>query len=177
MFRDLLAAVRAEASGERARDSVAAVSRFHRVQSSPGFDAAAAWLAAEIEAIGLTPERDEVPGDGRTRYLGILMPQGWECARARAVLEDGGTTEVLCDTDVHPLTVVLRIPDGALLKNHTITKVWHNADVYPDPLSLCGTGPVPLNGCLVANPTLSKGKDKIWTITVRTLTNGWFTGG
>jgi hypothetical protein len=77
----------------------------------------------------------------------------------------------------HPLTVVLRIPDGALLKTHTITNVWHNADVYPDPLSLCGTGPVPLNGCLVEKPTLSKGKDKIWTITVRTLTNGWFTGG
>lgn len=108
MFRDLLVAVRAEASGERARESVAAVSRFHRVQSSPGFDAAAAWLEGEIAAIGLTPERDEVSGDGRTRFLGILMPQGWECARARAVLEDGAGSEVLCDTDVHPLAVVLR---------------------------------------------------------------------
>lgn len=108
MFRDLLAAVRAEASGERARDSVAAVSRFHRVQSSPGYDAAAAWLEGELRAIGLVPERDEVPGDGRTRRLGILMPQGWECARARAVLEDGGDSQVLCDTDVHPLAVVLR---------------------------------------------------------------------
>jgi hypothetical protein len=78
----------------------------------------------------------------------------------------------------HPLTVVLRIPDGALLKNHTITKVWHNADQYPDPLALCGTNAVPLNGCLVEKPSLSgKGKDKFWTITVKTLTNGWFTGG
>ena len=108
MFRDLLTAVRSEASGGRARDSVAAVSRFHRVQSSPGFDAAAAWLEGELAAIGLVPERDEASGDGRTRHLGILMPQGWECTRARAVLEDGGVTAVLCDTDVHPLAVVLR---------------------------------------------------------------------
>ena len=78
----------------------------------------------------------------------------------------------------HPLTVILQIPDGALLKSHTITKVWHNADQYPDPLSLCGTAPVPLNGCLVQKPALSgKGNNKFWTITVKTLTNGWFTGG
>jgi len=79
----------------------------------------------------------------------------------------------------HPMTVVLRIPDALLLKSQTLTKVWHNADQYPNPLSLCGSGPVPLNGCLVENPTLSKGaaKDRFWTITVKTLTNGWFTGG
>ena len=88
----------------------------------------------------------------------------------------GGYTPQVFDAD-HPMTIVLRIPDDLLLKNQTITKVWHNADLYPDPLALCGTGPVPLNGCLVAKPSLSKGKDKIWTITVKTLTNGWFTGG
>ncbi|HET8742435.1 MAG TPA: hypothetical protein VFM41_07420 [Gaiella sp.] len=88
----------------------------------------------------------------------------------------GGYTPQVFDAD-HPMTIVLRIPDALLLKNQTITKVWHNADLYPDPLALCGTGPVPVNGCLVAKPSLSKGKDKIWTITVKTLTNGWFTGG
>lgn len=86
----------------------------------------------------------------------------------------------------HPMIVVLRIPDALLLKNQTLTKVWHNYDpdpnsptYNPNPLSLCGSSAVPLNGCLVANPTLSKGgaNDRFWTITIKTLTNGWFTGG
>ena len=79
----------------------------------------------------------------------------------------------------HPITVVLRVPDDALDKGHKITRVWHNFDplTNPDPLPLCGTGPVPLNGCLVGPPTVSKGKVKIWTMTVKTLQNGWFRGG
>ncbi|HZJ72218.1 MAG TPA: M28 family peptidase, partial [Planctomycetota bacterium] len=108
MFRDLLAAVRKEASGERARETVRAVSGFHRVQASPGYDAAAAWLEGELRGLGLEPERDEAPGDGRTRCLGLLMPQGWECRHARAVLEDGGAAETLCEAGREPLSVVLR---------------------------------------------------------------------
>ena len=87
MFRELLEEVRAEASGERARESVRQVSAFHRIQASPGYDDAAAWLEAELRAIGLVPERDEAPADGKSRRLGILMPQGWECRQARAVLD------------------------------------------------------------------------------------------
>jgi hypothetical protein len=97
----------------------------------------------------------------------------------------GEYTPQVFDADA-PLVVVLRIPDAALLKGHTITNVWHNYDpdpnsptYNPSPLSLCGSSAVPLNGCLVEKPTLSKGgaNDRFWTITVKTLTNGWFTGG
>src|SRR5262245_24015855 len=108
MFRELLSAVRAEASGERARATVASVSRFHRVQSSPGYDEAAAWLEDALREDGLTPECEEVPGDGETRYLGVLMPRGWECRRGVATLRDGAERRVLCDYDVHPLSLVLR---------------------------------------------------------------------
>lgn len=79
----------------------------------------------------------------------------------------------------HPITVVLRYPDGALGNGEKITKVWHNYDplLNPDPLPLCGTNPVPTNGCLVGPPTVSNGKVKIWTAIVKTLTNGWYGGG
>lgn len=79
----------------------------------------------------------------------------------------------------HPIIVVLRIPDDALDAGHKIRNVWHNYDALtnPDPLPLCGTNPVPLNGCLDGPPTQSKGRVKIWTIVVKTLTNGWFGGG
>ncbi len=108
MFRELLGRARDSADGARARADVAAVSAFHRVQSSPGYDEAARWLEAAIARAGLEPERREVPGDGRTRFLGVLMPQGWACDEAVAVLEDGRARERLCAYPERPLSLVLR---------------------------------------------------------------------
>src|SRR5262249_41786552 len=84
------------------------ISRFHRVQSSPGYDEAAAWLEDALREDGLTPEREEAPGDGLTRYFGVLMPRGWECRRATAILRDGGGQRTLCDYEVEPLSLVRR---------------------------------------------------------------------
>src|SRR5690349_10874762 len=108
MLDDLMTRIVAEVSGERALADVAAVSRFHRVQASPGLDAAADWLAAALERAGFAPEIEHVAGDGRTRCFGQLMPQGWACARATATLHDGAATTRLCDAEAVPLSVVLR---------------------------------------------------------------------
>ena len=108
MFEPLLEAVRQEVSGERALAAVEAVARFHRVQASPGYDAAAAWLGGELEASGLKVEVEHVPGDGRTRRLGALMPEGWECTHARAVLVDAGARTTLCDYGRLKLSLILR---------------------------------------------------------------------
>lgn len=43
MFGKVVAAVSEEASGERAFDSVSSIARFHRIQASPGFRAAAGY--------------------------------------------------------------------------------------------------------------------------------------
>ena len=59
-------------------------------------------------AAGLEVQVDSVPGDGSTRFLGQPMPEGWSCARAVAILHDGGATERLCDVEAEPLSVVLR---------------------------------------------------------------------
>src|SRR5262249_34539486 len=99
---------RAAVSGERALETVRALARHHRVQASPGYDEAAAWIAARLESLGLAVEREEVPGDGRTRCLGNLMPQGWVCARAVATLVSGAGRERLCDYDAEKLSLVLR---------------------------------------------------------------------
>ena len=108
MFENLLAAVRGEASGERALESVRALARFHRVQASPGYDEASAWLAGAIESCGLTPEIETVPGDGNTRFLGHLMPEGWSCAEAQAHLIEAGSRARLCDYAADKLSLVLR---------------------------------------------------------------------
>lgn len=106
-WRALLEAARAEASGERALATVRALATFHRVQASPGYDAAAAWLGRALESIGLAPEIEHVAGDGRTRR-GVVMPEGWECDRARATLIAGAERRTLCDYDAVKLSLVLR---------------------------------------------------------------------
>ncbi|HKQ56514.1 MAG TPA: hypothetical protein VJY35_01485, partial [Candidatus Eisenbacteria bacterium] len=108
MFQELLEAVRREASGERALESVRALARFHRVQASPGYDHAAEWLAAQLETFGLAPEIEQVTGDGHTRHLGHLMPEGWACDAAVATLVEGSSRERLCDYAAEKLSLVLR---------------------------------------------------------------------
>jgi hypothetical protein len=108
MYRPWLERVRAEASGTRALESVHAIARFHRVQASPGYDDAAAWVGRQLETAGLEPEWAYVPADGRSRALGILMPRGWTCGHARAHLVAGTRREPLCDAAAEPLSVILR---------------------------------------------------------------------
>jgi len=108
MFSSLLEAVAEEASGDRALESVRALSRFHRVQASPGYDRAAEWLASQLEAMGLEVETESAPGDGRSRRLGCLMPEGWECRHATATLIDGRRRQRLCDYEAEKLSLVLR---------------------------------------------------------------------
>jgi len=108
MFGPALEAVRGEVSGACALESVQALSRFHRVQASPGYDQAAAWLAERLVAAGLRPEVERIAADGRTHILGQLMPEGWVCERATAALLDGGRREPLCDYEEECLSLVLR---------------------------------------------------------------------
>ena len=111
MIESWLDAVRAQVSGERALETVTAITRFHRIQSSPGYDAAAAWLAGQLEPLargGVQSETERVPGDGRTRRLGALMPEGWECTHARATLWDRGRSETLCDHARLKLSLIQR---------------------------------------------------------------------
>lgn len=108
VYRPLLERIRAEASGEEALASVRALAGFHRVQASPGYDAAAAWVSGRLASFGYAPERESVPGDGRTRALGILMPRGWECRAGRAALIGTGAPVALCDAGTEPLSIVLR---------------------------------------------------------------------
>jgi len=108
MFESLSSAVRREVSGERALEAVRALAGFHRVQASPGYDEAAAWMARQLEPLGLEIEVEHVPGDGRTRALGVPMPRGWSCTRAEAALVGAAGREPLCDYAAEPLSLVLR---------------------------------------------------------------------
>ncbi len=113
MFRDVLAAVRSEVDGGRALASLGRLTQFHRIQSTPGYDAAAAWLVSELGSTGLEVTVQRVAADGRRRAFGQLLPEGWEVGRAVAWLVDGGSKRLLCDADAEPLSVVQRSAPAA----------------------------------------------------------------
>src|SRR6185436_5386359 len=108
MFESLLEAARRACDGERALADVRALARVHRIQASPGYDAAADWMEEAIRRAGLTPERVSVAADGRTRHLGFPMPEGWRCRDARATLHGAGGPEPLADFSQAPLSIVQR---------------------------------------------------------------------
>src|SRR5262245_14266436 len=108
MFDPLLEAARRACDGGRALDDVRAIARFHRIQSSPGYDDAADWLVEAIRRAGLVPERVAVAADGRTRHLGFPMPEGWRCRSARATLHGARGVEPLADFSQAPLSIVQR---------------------------------------------------------------------
>ena len=108
MFRELLRRVRAEVSGERALASLRGIAAFHRIQASPGYDAAADYVAGELAETGLEVAIERVPGDGRTRFLGQLMPEGWAVERAAAWLVAGDERRPLCEFETEPLSLVQR---------------------------------------------------------------------
>ncbi|NOT34105.1 MAG: DUF4910 domain-containing protein [Candidatus Eisenbacteria bacterium] len=109
MIREVVERTRAVVDGSRALEDVRALAGFHRVQASPGYNAAADWLAESLESAGLVPEITTVSGDGRSRHLGALMPEGWSCEFAEAWLVDAtGHREKWCDYEAQKLSLVLR---------------------------------------------------------------------
>ena len=113
MLAHLLAAVADRVDGGRTLAAVRALARHHRIQASPGYDAAAAWLEGELRAARLTVEVERVAADGRTRHLGFPMPEGWECTRAHAELHGAHGAEPLADFAAAPLSLVQRSAPAA----------------------------------------------------------------
>jgi len=65
-----------------AKEHVAEISRYHRIQASPGFRQAAGYAQAILAAEGLRVETLRFPADGKTLYWGNLMPLEWEATDA-----------------------------------------------------------------------------------------------
>lgn len=71
-------AIHAEIDGVATLETVRQLSRFHRVQGSPGFSAAAELMKAKAVAAGLSRVAIErFPADGKTKYAHFLSHVGW----------------------------------------------------------------------------------------------------
>jgi hypothetical protein len=81
--RELYEVVRAEVSGSRAKRFVENICRFHRIQASPGFHAAAQYVLSELKRLGVKNCKTEsFPSDGRKKFFTWHSPVGWEGKRA-----------------------------------------------------------------------------------------------
>ena len=71
-------AIHAEIDGVAALETVRELGRFHRVQGSPGFAAAAELMKHKAIAAGLSDAGIErFPADGKTKYAHFLSHLGW----------------------------------------------------------------------------------------------------
>ncbi|MFQ6090503.1 MAG: DUF4910 domain-containing protein, partial [Candidatus Bipolaricaulia bacterium] len=67
-------------------DLIGSITRYHRIQASPGFRAAAEFAREHLEGWGLQTELLSFPADHGTRYWSLLMFQEWEAERGRLFL-------------------------------------------------------------------------------------------
>ena len=67
-------------SGERARHHVMMITRYHRVQASPGYRRAAEYVLSQLKAAGFDEQHawmESFPSDGRVQYQTWQSPAGW----------------------------------------------------------------------------------------------------
>lgn len=77
------AAIQRAVDGGAALETVRELGRFHRVQGSPGFAAAAEHVRRQAAAAGLSEAKvEQLPADGSTRYAHFRSYYGWQAGSA-----------------------------------------------------------------------------------------------
>lgn len=115
MFRHVMSLLRSEVSGSSALWYVEDISRYHRIQASPGFREAAEYCRDQLASAGLFAEVHEYPADGQANYWGMRSFQEWACDSARLETASG-PHEILADFRACPISLIQRSsgtsPDG-----------------------------------------------------------------
>src|SRR5262245_1717336 len=82
MYRNLLATLNAEVSGVAAKNLVARISQWHRIQASPMYREAAEWLHATLLGWGLQAEIERYAAREGALAWGEPLFQEWWCDEA-----------------------------------------------------------------------------------------------
>jgi len=105
LFRSLGSAI----SGDAAWQKVAALSQFHRIQASPGYREAAAYVATELQSAGLAVRTLSYPADPGIHYWSLGSWAEWNCREATLhLIGADGSLELLCDFRSCPTSVIQR---------------------------------------------------------------------
>jgi hypothetical protein len=99
------AAIQNRVDGGYVLATVRGLGRYHRVQGSPGFAAAADWLVGELTRAGLAGARVEhLPADGKTSYAHFKSYLGWN-PLAGKLEELGPRHRVIADFAAQPVAL------------------------------------------------------------------------
>src|SRR5262249_21437370 len=82
MFRNLLAALNNEVSGAAAKNLVARISQWHRIQASPMYREAAEWVHTTLQSWGISSTIECFPARECSQAWGEPMFQEWWCDEA-----------------------------------------------------------------------------------------------
>jgi len=103
--------IRAAYRGDMAHRHVAALSGFHRIQASPGYRAAAHYVAEQLTGAGLEVQVLGYQADGVTRFWSSPSFLEWSCESATLHLlasDPGSNPTLLCDFSAIPTSLVQR---------------------------------------------------------------------
>jgi aminopeptidase YwaD len=100
-----------EFSGLRAKNAVADISRFHRIQASPGYDDAVRYLVSQLNSVGVASEVSSYVADGRTETYGWIAPPGWRI-RSGSLYQIEPTNKRLGSFDIVTISVLGQSASG-----------------------------------------------------------------
>ena len=96
-------------SGDAAWQAVADLSRFHRIQASPGYRQAAQLLHQRLIQDGLEAQILSYPADEQTTFWGRRSFQEWDCSGATLhLVAPEGEARLLADFRACPISLIQR---------------------------------------------------------------------
>ncbi|MGA9351675.1 MAG: DUF4910 domain-containing protein [Anaerolineae bacterium] len=109
MFKKTFEAIREEFSGQAAKGYVIDITRYHRMQASPGFRQAAHYCLERLREAGVQAEILSFPADEKTQYWSAQMFQEWEATEATLhLLEPEDERRKLADFRACPISLIQR---------------------------------------------------------------------
>jgi hypothetical protein len=109
MLKDMVSVIRANCSGQAAKEDVASISRFHRIQASPGYRAAAAYVYEELQRAGLEAQVESYPANYHTRFWEAGSFQEWDATTATLhLIEPADEARKLADYRALKLSLIQR---------------------------------------------------------------------
>ncbi|MBN1857818.1 DUF4910 domain-containing protein [Candidatus Bipolaricaulota bacterium] len=99
-------------SGVRAKRNVGEISRFHRIQGSPGYDDAIAVVQDALTSAGVESRVLNYPADGASKTYGWTAPPAWH-VRSGVLRLVEPHEETLATYEEIPQTIVVHSPGGS----------------------------------------------------------------
>ncbi|MDA1330469.1 MAG: DUF4910 domain-containing protein [Chloroflexi bacterium] len=109
MFKKSLQAIRNEYSGHTAKRFVGDITRFHRLQASPGYRQAAQYCLHRLQEAGVEAEVLSFPADDKTHFWSLRSFQEWDVREATLhLVEPIEARRKLADFRDQPIAIMAR---------------------------------------------------------------------